>query len=335
MSTFIAIFQRAVVTAISLLFGCTGEIVTEKSGNLNLGVPGVMCVGGISGFSGALMYEYFWGGAENPNAFLGILIPLIFCLLGSLLMGLIYSFLTTTLRANQNVTGLALTIMGVGLSNFLGGFLVKQVDPTAETANISVKVSTQYYTAKLPFASDLGWFGELFLNYGFLTYVGIVIAVLTALFIRRTRAGLNLRAVGENPATADAAGINVTKYKYMATCVGSMIAGLGGLNYVLNFSSGVWANDVIEPLGWTAIALVIFTVWKPNFAIPGAIIFGALTVLPEQMSKFVTLPMEAKPLLRMLPYLVTVTVLVFNSMRKKRETQPPESLGLPYFREDR
>ena len=335
MTIFIEIFQRAVLTAISLLFGCTGEIITEKSGNLNLGVPGVMCVGGISGFSGALLYEYFWGGAEDPNGFLAIAIPLLFCLIGSLLMGLIYSFVTITLRANQNVTGLALTIFGSGVSNFLGGFLVKQVSPGAETANISVKVSTQYYMAKLPFSDDLGWFGDMFLSYGFLAYVAIVIAVLAAFFIRRTRAGLNLRAVGENPATADAAGINVTKYKYLATCIGCMISGMGGLFYVMNNSSGVWANDVVEPLGWLAIALVIFTVWKPHFAIPGAIIFGGLSVLPEHMSKFVTIPMDLKPLIKMLPYLVTVIVLIFNSMRKKRESQPPESLGLPYFREDR
>ena len=335
MTVFIEIFQRAVLTAISLLFGCTGEIITEKSGNLNLGVPGVMCVGGISGFTGALLYEYFWGGTENPNGFLAIMIPMMFCLIGSLLMGLIYSFVTITLRANQNVTGLALTIFGSGLSNFLGGYLVKQVSPTAETANISVKVSTKFYMAKLPFADSLGWFGKMFLSYGFLAYVAIVVAVLAALFIRRTRAGLNLRAVGENPATADAAGINVVKYKYLATCIGSMISGLGGLFYVMNNSSGVWANDVVEPLGWLAIALVIFTVWKPNFAIPGAIIFGGLSVLPEHMSKFMTIPMDVKPLIKMLPYVVTVVVLIFNSLRKKRETQPPEALGLPYFREDR
>ena len=325
---FVEIFVRAVETAVALLFGCTGEIITEKSGNLNLGVPGVMCVGGISGFAGAFLYEYYWGGAENPNAFLGIMIPLLFCLIGSLIMGLIYSFMTITLRANQNVTGLSLTILGAGLSNFLGGFLVKQVATADSGANVSVQVSKDFFKAKLPFADDLGWFGQMFLSYGFLTYVAILIAVLTAIFIRRTRAGLNLRAVGENPATADAAGINVTRYKYVATCVGSMISGIGGLSYVLNYSSGSWANDVVERLGWLAIALVICTVWKPHFAIAGAIIFGGLLVLPEQLS-------DASSLVRMIPYVVTVVVLIFNSLRKKRETQPPESLGLPYFREDR
>lgn len=334
MTVFIEFFQRAVLTAISLLFGCTGEIITEKSGNLNLGIPGVMCVGGISGFTGAFVYEYFWGGAENPNAFLAIIIPLLFCLFGSLVMGLIYSFLTATLRANQNVTGLALTILGSGLSDFLGNYLVKQTN-NADGSFVSISVSSKYYMATLPFAKDLSWFGDLFLGYGFMAYVAIVIAILTAVFIKRTRTGLNLRAVGENPATADAAGINVIRYKYVATCVGCMIAGMGGLFYVMNKASGVWSSDNLEPLGWLAIALVIFTVWKPNLAIPGAIIFGGLSILTVHLSKVVTLPLDIKPLMEMLPYVVTVIVLIFNSMRKKRETQPPESLGLPYFREDR
>ena len=332
---FSTFFHRAVLTAISLLFGCTGEIITEKSGNLNLGVPGVMCVGGIAGFTGAFMYEFFWGGAQNPNAFLAIIIPLLFCLIGSLIMGLIYSFLTTTLRANQNVTGLALTIFGAGLSDFMGSYLVKQTNSGGSF--VSINLSSKYYMATLPFTSKLGWFGEMFLSYGFLAYVSIIIAVLAALFLMKTRTGLNLRAVGENPATADAAGINVTKYKYVATCVGCMIAGLGGLFYVMNKASGVWSSDNLEPLGWLAIALVIFTVWKPNFAIPGAIIFGGLSILTYHLStsNVISLSLEAKPLMEMLPYVVTVIVLVFNSLRKRRETQPPEALGLPYFREDR
>ena len=330
---FSTFFHRAVLTAISLLFGCTGEIITQKSGNMNLGIPGVMCVGGISGFTGAFLYEFFWGGAENPNAFLAIIIPLLFCLIGSLIMGLIYSFLTTTLRANQNVTGLALTILGSGLSDFMGNYLVKQAQSGGSF--VSISVSSKYYMATLPFADSLGWFGEMFLSYGFLAYVAILIAILAAIFLRRTRTGLNLRAVGENPATADAAGINVTRYKYFATCIGCMISGLGGLFYVMNKASGVWSSDNLEPLGWLAIALVIFTVWKPHFAIPGAIIFGGLSILTAHLVKAVTLPLDIKPLMEMTPYVVTVIVLIFNSLRKKRETQPPESLGLPYFREDR
>ena len=326
-------FHRAVLTAISLLFGCTGEIVTQKSGNMNLGIPGVMCIGGISGFTGAFMYEFFWGGAENPNAFLAIIIPLLFCLIGSLIMGLIYSFLTTTLRANQNVTGLALTILGSGLSDFLGNYLVKQANSGGSF--VSISVSSKYYMATLPFADNLGWFGEMFLSYGFLAYVAVIIAVVAAWFLKRTRTGLNLRAIGENPATADAAGINVTKYKYFATCIGCMIAGMGGLFYVMNKASGVWSSDNLEPLGWLAIALVIFTVWKPHFAIPGAIIFGGLSILTLHLSKVVTLPLDIKPIMEATPYVVTVVVLIFNSLRKKRESQPPEALGLPYFREDR
>ena len=331
---FATFFQRAVLTAISLLFGCTGEIITEKSGNLNLGVPGVMCVGGISGFTGAFLYEFFWSTPETANVFLAIIIPLLFCLAGSLFMGLIYSFLTITLRVNQNVTGLALTMFGAGLSDFLGSYWVKQVNSGGSF--VSINLSSKYYMATLPIANKLGWFGEMFLSYGFLAYVAIIIAVLAAVFLKRTRVGLNLRAVGENPATADANGINVTKYKYFATCIGCMIAGMGGLFYVMNKASGVWSSANLEPLGWLAIALVIFTVWKPHFAIPGAIIFGGLSILSYHLtSSGLQMPLEAKPLFEMLPYVVTVIVLIFNSLRKKRETQPPEALGLSYFREDR
>ena len=321
--------HRAVMQGIPLLYGATGEIVTEKSGNLNLGIPGVMYVGGISGVIGAFLYENSLADKSQANCFLAVTIPLACCLLGSLLMGLIYSFLTTTLRANQNVTGLAITTFGVGLGNFFGGSLIKIVH--ADVPSITLSTTSKFFSATLPFAKDLGWFGEIFLSYGFLAYLAIVIAIITSLFLKRTRRGLNLRAVGENPATADAAGINVTKYKYVATCVGCMIAGMGGLFYVMNKASGVWSSGNIEPLGWLAIALVIFTVWKPHFAIPGAIIFGGLCVLPS----FLTVPMTVQPLFEMVPYVVTVIVLIINSLRKKRETQPPEALGLSYFREDR
>ena len=334
MAAFAAFFQRAVLTAISLLFGCTGEIITEKSGNLNLGIPGVMCVGGISGFTGAFLYEFYWSTPETASVFLAILLPLLFCLAGSLIMGLIYSFLTITLRVNQNVTGLALTTFGAGLSDFLGNYWVKQVG--SDGSFVSINLSSKYYMATLPFADKLGWFGQMFLSYGFLAYVAIVIAILAAVFLKRTRTGLNLRAVGENPATADANGINVTKYKYFATCIGCMIAGMGGLFYVMNKASGVWSSDNLEPLGWLAIALVIFTVWKPNLAIPGAIIFGGLSILAYHLTTFgISIPLEVKPLFEMLPYVVTVLVLIINSLRKKRESQPPEALGLSYFREDR
>ena len=325
--------HRAIMQGIPLLYGATGEIITEKSGNLNLGIPGVMYVGGISGVIGAFMYENSLSSPADANAFLAIGIPLTCSLLGSFLMGLLYCFLTTTLRANQNVTGLAITTFGVGVGNFFGGSLIKIVG--ADVPSITLSTTSKFFSATLPFADKLGWFGEIFLSYGFLAYLAVIIAILASLFLNKTRKGLNLRAVGENPATADAAGVNVTRYKYVSTCIGSMIAGLGGLYYVMDYVSGVWSNDGFGDRGWLAIALVIFTVWKPNFAIIGSILFGGLYIVHNYLNQLIPMNMSSQELIKMAPYVVTVIVLIFNSMRKKRESQPPEALGLSYFREDR
>ena len=166
-----------------------------------------------------------------------------------------------------------------------------------------------------------------------MTYLAVAIAIVTAFILTRTRIGLQLRAIGENPATADAAGIDVTKYKYFAICIGCMIAGLGGLFYVMDYANGVWSNDAFGDRGWLAIALVIFTLWKPNVAIFGSILFGGLYILNLFIPTGTNL--AVKELYKMLPYMVTIVVLIFTSMRNKRENQPPASLGLSYFREDR
>ncbi len=327
----VSFIPRAVVQGVPLLYGSTGEIVTEKSGNLNLGIPGVMYVGGICGVIGSFLYERSLSDPSQMNAALGILIPLLSCLAGSLLMGLLYCFLTVTLRANQNVTGLAMTTFGVGVGNFFGGSLIKLTG--ADVPSIALSATSNLYRTRLPFAGDLGWFGQVFLSYGFLAYAAIIIAILASYMLNHTRIGLQLRAVGEDPATADAAGINITRYKFMATCAGCMIAGLGGLYYVMDYANGVWSNDAFGDRGWLAIALVIFTIWRPNVSIGASILFGGLYIL------YLFIPtgkdLAVKELYKMLPYVVTIVVLVFSSLRNKRENQPPESLGLPYFREER
>lgn len=327
---FLAFIPRAVGQGIPLMFGCTGEIVTQKSGNLNLGIPGVMYVGAICGVIGSFSYENAVKG--DLNGFFAIMIPLICSLLGSLLMGLIYCFLTVSLRANQNVTGLAMTTFGVGFGNFFGGSLIKLSG--ADVPSIALSRTSAYFSASLPFAGKCGWFGDLFLSYGFLAYVGIIVSIVAAIMLKKTRIGLHLIAVGESPATADAAGINVTKYKYVATCLGCMIAGLGGLYYVMDYACGVWSNNAFGDRGWLAIALVIFTIWKPDLGILASIFFGGLYILhlyiPTGMEH-----MEYKELYKMIPYIVTLVVLVLTSMRNRREDQPPQHLGLPYFREER
>lgn len=319
--------HRAVMQGIPLLFGSTGEIITEKSGNLNLGIPGIMYVGGISGVIGAFIYEQ---SAETVNPALAIIIPLLCCIAGSLLMGLIYAFLTTTLRANQNVTGLALTTFGVGFGNFFGGSLIKLT--SSDMPSVTLTQTSNYFRKTLPFADSLGAVGKIFFSYSFLAYTAIVIALLSSYVLKRTKVGLHLRAVGENPATADAAGISVGRYKYLATCIGSVIAGLGGLYYVMDYACGIWSNDAFGDRGWLAIALVIFAVWKPDLSILGSILFGGLFIVHNYIPN---LAVSTQEIFKMLPYLVTIIVLVITSMRKKRESQPPAHLGLSYFREDR
>ena len=326
---FVSFFPRAVMQGIPLLFGSTGEILTEKSGNLNLGIPGIMYVGGISGVIGSFFYEQSAGG--QLNGFLAIMIPILCSLLGSLLMGLLYCFLTVTLRANQNVTGLAMTTFGVGVGNFFGGSLIKLTN--SEVPSIALSKTSLFFKTTLPGADSTGWFGQLFLSYGFLAYLAILIAIGASYFLNRTRAGLHLRAVGESASTADAAGINVTKYKYLATCIGSMIAGLGGLYYVMDYANGVWSNNAFGDRGWLAIALVIFTIWRPSASIWASILFGGLYILNIYLPTGTQ--MAVKELYKMLPYVITLVVLIIVSLRKKREDQPPASLGLSYFREER
>ena len=326
---FVSFFPRAVMQGIPLLFGSTGEILTEKSGNLNLGIPGIMYVGGISGVIGSFFYEQ--SAAGQLNGFLAIMIPILCSLLGSLLMGLLYCFLTVTLRANQNVTGLAMTTFGVGVGNFFGGSLIKLT--SSEVPSIALANTSLFFKTTLPGATSTGWFGELFLSYGFLAYVAIIIALGASYFLNHTRPGLHLRAVGESASTADAAGINVTKYKYLATCIGSMIAGLGGLYYVMDYANGVWSNNAFGDRGWLAIALVIFTIWRPSASIWASILFGGLYILNIYLPTGTQ--MAVKELYKMLPYAITLVVLIIVSLRKKREDQPPASLGLSYFREER
>ena len=323
----ITFIQRAIMQSIPLLFGSTGETITEKGGNLNLGIPGIMYVGGISGVIGAFFYEK---SVETVNPFLAVLIPLLSSILGSALMGLLYCFLTVTLRANQNVTGLAMTTFGVGIGNFFGGSLIKITG--SDIPSIALSATSNCFKTTLPFATKLGKVGDIFFSYSFLAYAAIIIALITAYFFKHTRTGLQLRAVGENPATSDAAGINVGRYKYVSTIVGSVIAGLGGLYYVMDYANGVWSNNGFGDRGWLAIALVIFAVWKPDLGILGSFLFGGLMVVHNYIPN---LSFGAQELFMMTPYVVTIIVLVAVSMRRKRENLPPASLGLSYFREDR
>ena len=330
MSSLIAWIIRAIPFGTIIMYGAMGETVTEKSGNLNLGVPGIMYLGGFAGFASAFYYE---NNFTDPNPVICVIISLICCILASMAGGLIYSFITITLRANQNVTGLALTTFGMGVANFFGVFILNGKSYTA------APLANSAFSAKIPVLStNFGIISQTIFSYGFLTYFAIALAIILHIIMNKTRTGLNLRAVGENPATADAAGVNVTKYKYLATCLGAGISGIGGLYYVLDYNQGIWATTgQIEALGWLAVALVIFTTWKPFNTIWGAYLFGVLYWLYQFLPSLLGISVAGylTDLVQMVPYVVTIVVLVVISLRKKKENQPPAHLGLAYFREER
>lgn len=326
MSLVLIFLQKAITQGVAILYGANGEILTQKSGNLNLGVPGMMYMGGIAGLMGAFFYEKY---AANPIPFVGMVIAIICALLCAAFGGLIYSVLTITLRANQNVTGLALTTFGVGFGNFFGGSLSKLAGGVGQ---ISTAITSGAFRAKIPFLSEIPIIGDLLFSYGFLTYFSLALTIFLHWLLYKTRIGLNLRSVGESAATADAAGINVMRYKYLATCAGGAIAGLGGLYFVMDYSSGTWMNNGFGDRGWLAIALVIFARWRPLNAIWGSLLFGGLYILYLYIPG---LERSTQEIFKALPYLVTIVVLVITSLRKRREDQPPAGLGLAYFREER
>lgn len=317
----VSFLQSAIAMGIVYLYGCIGEIITEKVGHLNLGIPGIMCLGALGGVVGANIYFAIFG-VTHIIWILMILFTLIFSIIFAAFGGLIYAFFTISLQANQNVTGLVLTTFGVGLMRFIGARL--------NTSNLNYASNT----IKTLFKNydKLGWFGQLFLSYGFYVYLAIILAILVSLFLRKTRVGLFVRAIGESPQTADAQGINITKYKYIFILVGAAIAGIGGLYFVLDRSGGTTFTEApIEAFGWMAVALVIFSIWRPGLGIIGSFAFGALSILPLYLHLS---PVSLKAF-DALPYLLTVVVLIVTSIIGKKNTQPPAALGVNYFREER
>lgn len=330
MNNLINFLTAGILAAAPLLFGVLGEILAEKSGNLNLGVEGMMFMGGIGGLLGA----YFYGGAtENPSALMAVLIAMLCSMLCAGLGAFLFSVLTISLRANQNVTGLALTIFGVGFANFFGE-AIAATDPN-RVLSVSEAVRDAFNGAIFPPALvNIPFLGKLLFSHNFMVYLSVLLAVALSLFLYHSRRGLNLRAVGENPATADAAGVNVTLYKYMATCVGGAVTGLGGLYLVMNGAcgvGGVWVHNCIDGYGWLAVALVIFSVWSPGRAVLCSLVFGGLSV----MRFYYPISWIPSSIYDIVPYLTTAIVLIAVSIRNSRQSQPPESLGLAYFREER
>ncbi len=314
----VTIFSQAVRFGIVFLYGSTGETLIEKSGHLNLGIPGIMCFGAVGGCLGANISAL--NGGSNG---LTILLAIIFAMLFGGAMGALYGLFTITLRCNQNVTGLTITTFGAGVLGFWGSMM--------GNTGITFYKASKAFTAPLFGTVGDDWFSQIFLSHGVLVYLGIVIAIVMAIVLKKTRTGLSLTAVGENPAAADAAGVNVTKYKYISCVLGAAIAGIGGAFYLLDCTRGS-LEYVIEAMGWLAVALVIFSLWRPGIGIFGSFIFGLLYILPNYISG---VGFAEKEILKIIPYAVTALTLIIISFFNKRETQPPSALGVPYFREER
>ena len=318
-----ATYLRGVIRImIVFLFGSTGEIITEKSGHLNLGTPGILCMGATGAVVGTGIYVRAIASAYNANGFMAIFMPLLFCLLFSCITGLLYCFLVNTLQCNQNVTGLTLTTLGGGIFPFVSSIMKNE--------GFSI-ISAKYYVRIFPQEfCEANWFTKIFLSHGFLVYLAIAIAVVAFFIMKKTRIGLSLRAVGESPSTADASGVNVSKYKYIATIIGAGISGIGGLYYLMVMNNGALEFNV-ESYGWLAVALVIFSLWSPAIAIGGSLLFAVF----YQMPRYISSSGATGKIIELIPYFVTILVLIIVSLFNKRETQPPASLGLNYFREDR
>lgn len=299
-----------------VLFATLGAILGEKAGHLNLGVEGMMLMGASFGFSIAL---------QTGNPLLAVLAAALAGGVGAL----IYAFVTVTLRGNQVVTGLVLTIFGTGVSGMIGKSISGRTLPESVTSVFAARA--------VPVLSDIPVIGKMLFDQSIYVQMALIAAVIVYIYLNKTSIGLNTRMVGENPAAADASGIGVSLYKYSNIVAGGCLCGIGGaflsLVYVPRWQDGITAGS-----GWIAVALVIFATWNPLRAIVGAYLFGALRGVGFKLQggiPFLGGLVVSSQLLDMLPYLATILVLVFISLRKKRENQPPKNLGNPYFREER
>jgi simple sugar transport system permease protein len=316
-SLVVVVLSSGVLYGTPLLYAALGEVLAERSGVLNLGVEGMMLMGAVMGF---WTVERVHG--PTPlilAASIGV------AALAGAIMAAIHAFLVITLRANQIVSGLALTIFAgaAGLSSYLGNDLQLAGKPAKHQFQEIFPTSWQ----------DLPVVGPIIFGQSLLVYASWVCVVLVALYLTRTRLGLNLRAVGESPAAADAMGVNVSTYRYAHTLAGGAFAGVGGAAFSLSITPQ-WVDGLTQGAGWIAIALVIFAFWRPTLCLVGAYFFGAFTALPFALQGHgVTVAPE---LFQTLPYVATILALVLVSSRAARlRFGAPAALGLPYVREER
>lgn len=307
----ISFLAAAVVAGTPLVFATLGEIITEKAGHTNLGVEGMMFMGAIIGF--------LVGQSTNQ--------PLL-AILGAAIAGgagaLLYAFLTISLRANQIVCGLTLTIFGEGFASFLGQKVMGTLVPS-DVQN--------FFSAKpIPGLSAIPYVGDIFFNQDVFVYFGYLLIILTTIYLFKTKQGLNLRAVGESAASADASGINVSLYKYVHVIFGGALCGLGGA-YMSLVMVPVWQENIIAGRGWIAVALVIFASWHPVKALVGGFLFGGLSIIGFRLQSMGI--HVSQYLIDMLPYAATIVIVIISTRKNKKEDMAPADLGNAYFREER
>ena len=308
--------QVAVQTGTHILLGILGGILFEKAGNTNLGTEGMMLMGASFGYL---------AGITTGNPFLAVIAAGLAGSLGAL----IYAFITITLRGNQVVTGLVLATFGTGISSYLGKTLTATPLPESVTKPFSA--------VSIPLLSKIPVIGPMLFQQSVYVYISVILAVLLFCYYKYTRLGLNVRAVGENPAAADASGINVSLYKYVHVLLGGFVCGLAGAYLSLVFVPR-WQENITAGAGWISIALVIFCTWNPIKAIFASWAFGALKGLTFKCQNMIiaghAIAISAQ-LLDMIPYLATIIVLVVMGLNFKKENQAPAALGASFFREDR
>ncbi len=313
----VVVLAAAVAYGTPQLFAALGELLAERSGVLNLGVEGMMLMGAVIGF---LCVQHVGGSA-------GVALPI--AVAAAAVAGggcaLILAFLVVTLRANQIVSGLALTIFAgaAGLSSYIGNDFELADDP----ARFSFEPLNALGLGDLPVL------GPVVFEQTWLVYASWLAVAAVAFYLWRTRPGLNVRAVGESPAAADAMGIDVTLYRYLHTVAGGALAGIGGACFSLALTPQ-WVDGLTAGAGWIAIALVIFAFWRPDLCLVGAYVFGGLSALPLILqARGVTI---APQLFQALPYVMTILVLVLVSTgTARRRLGAPAALGIPYVREER
>jgi len=315
-SVFVATLVSAIAFGTPLLLAGLGELLAERSGILNLGVEGMMLMGAVSGF--------YVSQTLRADALVTLTAAVAAAALAGGAMALIHAFLAVTVRVNQIVSGLALTIFAgiIGLSSYLG-----------QVWNIGGQHGIHQFTRVNLFGlKDLPFVGPVLFHEDALVYMSWALVVIASYYLFRTRMGLYLRAVGESPRTADAMGINVTLYRYVHTIIGGALAGIGGAYFTLAIAP-IWTDGLTAGDGWIAIALVIFAFWRPDLLVVGAYFFGLLASFGYTLQTLgVRLPSEVFPAL---PYAMTVVALfVASASWASRRIGTPAALGMPYSREE-